>query len=261
LAALRIFTQKFSSAGFQSVVGGTIHAFPTSRLPPGSGSLASGVLASYNPQADLLNIASARKVKSLVLTAIHELGHRYYFRVLGNRGRKAWEQFFGENVGAPNVDKLIADWEAWAKRGGDGEYEDKKYGRFYFQYLPKLRKTDPDQAMWLTMVADKINLREAVTMSGPKKGSLPGLDQLIAKRKEAQVFLYPVTAYSGTSPAELFAETFSYYIGKGPQRIPEIVRVAFQKAVPQLKRGSMAKRVVSRYLVAKRRLTMTPQGW
>ena len=91
--------------------------------------------------------------------------------------------------------------------------------------------------MWTNIVLDKLRIIEDINpMTGiPKKGTVAGLDQLIARKGEAKVFLYPVSAYSATSPSELFAEVFAFYLKKGPLAVPEIVRDQFQRAVPILK--------------------------
>ena len=224
-----------TSKGFGGVSYGRVNAYPSGNVPV-SGHGSGSTMAMYNPSTDLVSLGAGKDVKRTLLDLIHELGHRYYFKKMGSRGRAAWEEFFEASQGSPNVDKLIADWERYVKNatGWDG----KKYGRYLFQYYSYLKKKDPEQTMWLEMVADKIDINEPSNAYGPKKGITPGLDQLIARKGEANVFLHPVTAYSATSPSELFAETFSHAIFYGPNTIPEIVRDVFKRAAPKAKMAS-----------------------
>lgn len=224
--------------GLGKVTGGRVMAYPGSTLPSsarGSGS----ALASYNIKGDVIRLAANDDVAAVHKTLVHELGHRAYFRTIGSQGRAAWEQFFGDNVKPLNVDSFLNNWQRhWEQPKG---WEAEKYGKYLAYYLKEV--ADEDEKMWLHLIADKVGIEEdydRITGS-PKRGTTPGFDQLMAKKDEVVVFLHPVTAYSGTDPAELFAETFSHYAVQGPGRIPEIVRYAFQQALPQFKAAHQIK--------------------
>jgi hypothetical protein len=166
---------------------------------------------------------------------------------MGSQGRKAWDEFFKSALGAPDVDHIISDWEKFVAAAT--KWDDVKYGRYLFQYYPELKKSAPEQAMWLVMLVHQLKIDEPQTIAGPKRGIVPGLDQLIAKKGEAKIFMHPVTAYSGTNPEELFAETFSHIVLYGPGRIPEIVRETFKRAVPQLRTSSLVGKVADTFIV------------
>jgi hypothetical protein len=230
---LRQVNSKLSSVGMSSVTGGKVFAYPTSTLPASAYSGAN-TLAYYNTSDGVMGLAVGREPEKALKSMIHELGHKAYYKVTSVEGRNAWRNFFESNSGAPNVDHIIKDWEAYTQHG---DWEAKKFGRFAAYYLKHLRKENSDEAMWVSLVVDKLKIEEDFNPNtgAPKKGIVPGLDQLIAKKGEAKVFLYPVTAYSGTNASELFAETFAHYIIDGPGRIPEIVLDAFHRALPEIR--------------------------
>lgn len=204
-----------------------------------------GAEASYNMSTDVVKVAMGGPLDNIVRAMVHELGHRVYFKSLGSQGRTAWEEFFGANVGAPDVESIIKDWEKYAEK-------DKKYGAWLGHYASHLKGAGDDTAlMWLSLIAGKINIQEDLNpMTGQprKKSDKPGLEQLKDRKSEVAVFLHPVSAYSGTNPEELFAEVMSYILVDGPQKVEPIVRDAFTRAVPAIR---LASRVASRYLEAR----------
>jgi hypothetical protein len=241
-AVIRSADSLLTRAGLGKAFGGRIQAWPSKRIPP-SGKGSHNTLASYNPKLDLLRLSAGGKFRSTVNTAIHELGHRWYFRVMGNRGRAAWTKFFGDNVATPDLSAVMAEWEKLAKQ--------LKYGAWFGHAVGHLTKKFPDQKMWILLAADKAGIQEEFDpMTGSpkkKKANRPGLEQMKEKLAEIKLFMHPVTAYSGTNPEELFAETFAYIVTEGPRRIPPIVRDAFRRAVPQAR----VARVATRYLEAR----------
>jgi len=232
-SSLTMVMRDVKSVGWSKGIGGKIHAYP-SRFVPVSGSGGGGTLALYNRKLDMFRIAVGGDADRVARTMTHEFGHRVYYRVMGNRGRNSWEEFFGSRVGKPDLRQIMKLWEDFAAKT--------KHGAWLGNFYPHLSKVAPDQVMWLEMSADSIGLVEKFnSMTGqPNKGkkNVPGLEVFKAKMGEIKVFLHPVTTYSGTNASELFAETFAFIISKGPRRIPEITRVAFGRALPQVKGGS-----------------------
>lgn len=217
-----------SSRGLGKVTGGRVMAYPGKALP-------GGALATYNIKDDVIRLAANDDVAAVHKSLVHELGHRAYFRTIGSQGRAAWEQFFGDNVKPLNVDSLLNNWERHWREPKDWEAE--KFGKYLGYYLHEV--ADPEEKMWLHLIADKIGIEEDFHKwtGSPTKKTVPGFIQLMQNRDKVKVFLHPVTAYSGKDAHELFAETFAYYAIQGPGRIPEIVRHAFQQALPQFKTG------------------------
>lgn len=225
-------------AGLGGGSGGRVFAFPGSRLP-GAAKGSAGANASYNIPTDTVRVAVGGSFRDILHSMVHELGHRVYFKALGGQGRKAWEQFFGDNVQPPDIDAILQKWEKWQ---ATGDHWSEKYGRYLSYFLSHLKeKGDQDTVMWLNLVAEKADIKEdlnPLTGSPRSKSSVPGLDQLLAKKNEIKTFLHPVSAYSGKNAEELFAEVMAYMLVDGPGRVPEIVRDAFGRAVPNMKTAS-----------------------
>ena len=229
--------------GMGKYVGGAVLAYPTRTLPPSAGGGGS-TLAMYRRTDDIMWIATGGDPRRVLQTFIHETGHRVYWRLMGNRGRATWEEYFKGNTGAPDVDTVVRAWEAWvaapAKAGVD-DWERVKYGRYLAYWIKHLMKSgENDLLMWTEIIADKAGVDEKIdSLTGsPKRNSVPGLDLILAKKNEIQSFLSPVTAYSATSAGELFAEVFAHYIVDGPTRIPPDVRAEFRRALPGIRMGS-----------------------
>lgn len=232
---LKATNRILSGRGLSAVTGGKVYAYPGTSLPASSRTSGSA-LASYSIKTDVIRLSANENVREVTRDLIHELGHRAYFKVIGSNGRAAWQQFFGENVKPLNIDGLLRKWASFLENPPE-DWEAQKYGRYLGYYL---KYVDKDDQMWLNLIAHKLGIEEGFNpLTGSPKKGLPGYDQLLARRDEVEVFLYPVTAYSGTDPEELFAETFSHYAMDGPGRIPEIVRYAFQQALPQFKVATM----------------------
>lgn len=230
---LREANQTLASRGFAAIARGRVFAYPSATLP-GSVRFGHSVLAAYRPSDDMMWLAAGGEPRKVLKSFIHEMGHRAYYKLVGSGGRNEWESFFEQNSGAPDVDRILRDWEQWQ---ASDDYDAKKYGKYLAYFLNYLLKKDPEEAEWLKILADKLNITEELNnfTGAPKPSTVPGYDQLLAKKQEAKVFLHPVTAYSATNPSELFAETFAYYCTLGGQAIPEIVRTKFREVLPQFK--------------------------
>jgi len=228
-------TKVLNAKGVGKAAGGKMHAWPSESVPM-SGRGRSGVLASYNPSHDLTRVAAGGNARQILNTLIHELGHRYYFKVMGGRGRQEWEKFFGAHVGKPDLDWIMREWETFA-------HENTFFGRWSPHFARYLKDTgNQDQLMWLQIAASAIGLKEEFhPLTGePRrtKKNRPGLDVVREALPKLEVFLHPVTAYSTVSAEELFAETFAHIVTHGPRRIPPIVRHAFRQAVPNARVAS-----------------------
>lgn len=230
---IRQTVRDLNGAGLGKAVGGRMQAWATPTVPI-SGAGGQHTAASYNPRLDLTRLAVDGKAPLIVRTLIHELGHRFYFKIMGSRGREAWRAFFGENVGKPDLSKVMRMWEEFAAK--------EKFGEWSPYFAQHLKKVDPDQLMWLEIASRAVGLDEEFDpLTGQprrKKKNRPGLEVVKEALPKLEVFLHPVTAYSTSHPDELFAETFSYIVVDGPRRVPAIVRYAFKQAVPQARIAS-----------------------
>jgi hypothetical protein len=237
-AVLESVDRSLSRVGLGAMAGGTVFCYPTSKLPP-SAFTGHNALASYMPSKDTLNVAVDAPASRLIRTILHELGHRTYYRVVAGRGRSAWSEFFEGGLGTPDINSIIKDWEGYI-----AVQPDEPRGRYLAYYMNHLRTSgDTNALMWLNLLAQKLDIREDFKSYGaPKKTSVPGLDQLLAKRSQAKVFLYPVTAYSGASAEELFAETFAEFTTGGGSKVHPLVEHAFNMTIPQFRSASFGVR-------------------
>jgi hypothetical protein len=240
---LREGERLLSAHGLRKYAGGIILAYPTRSLPPSVGHGA-GALAQYHIKQDIIWLTVGGGRQRTLLDFMHETGHRVYHRLLGNRGRTAWETYFETDTGTPDVDAVIRAWEDWAsapEQPGTNDWERVKYGRYLAYWLRHLNETGQhDLMLWTEIVTDKAGVAEKYdAMRGaPQRNQVPGLDTLISKRNEIKAFLTPVTAYSATSAGELFAEAFSHYIVEGPRRLHPKLTTELRRALPALKMAS-----------------------
>ena len=227
--------------GLGALVYGNVFVYPGARIPGTSGGM-----AWYRRSDDVMTVAAGSSIfikktpRRVLQTVIHELGHRAYYRLMGTRSRKAWEDFFELMSGSPpNLDTMIRRWEHFVSKAEDAKEERRR--RHFDLYYTGLTKHHPEEAEWLLIVVQSLGLRNEERYDSyhgfPTKSSKAAFDQLIARKGEVSVFLEPVTAYSATNPSELFAEVFAHYILYGPRTISGVVRAAFLKALPMLKSG------------------------
>lgn len=211
-------------------------AYPNKNLPR-SALVGSGTLAMYNYSNDTMWLSVGNEPQRVLKTLTHEIGHRVYRHMMGSIGRQAWEDFYDGNKGAPDVDAVLAVWDKYM---AEGDWEAKKYGKFFIYFIPWARKNNREIAAWAEIIWDALGTKEPFDpMTGaPKKGMVPGYDILKEKRNEIKVFMKPVTPYSATSAAELFAEVFAHTLVYGPQTIDSQVLDILQRAVPRMKVGA-----------------------
>lgn len=241
---LREGERLLSSHGLGRYAGGAILAYPTKVLPPSVGK-GGGSLAQYSVNRDIMWLTAGGGRQKTLLDFVHETGHRVYHRLIGNRGRAAWEAYFEGDTGAPDVDAVVRAWEAWASAPAQpdvrGDWERVRYGRYLAYWLRHLSDTGQhDLLMWTEIVTDKAGVDEQydAIRGAPQKNQVPGLDTVISKKNEIRAFLTPVTSYSATNASELFAEAFSHYVVEGPGKLHPKLRAELRRAVPSLKMAS-----------------------
>lgn len=237
--------------------GLTVLIYPTAGIPgrPSAN-------AWYNRKDDTAAIAvgsawfKKSSVSRMVQSMVHELGHRAYYRMMSNNGRRMWEAFYEEMQEPPDVDGMIRDWDAFV---ADAYDEKDRRRRSHFSgsegWYNTLNKQDREAATWLLMAVGNFNLDSGEKFDNrhgfPTVSSVPALDALKARKSEIMVFAEPVTAYSSTSAHELFAEAFAHYLAYGPRTLSPRLRAQFQMTLPKMKMASqhrMASRVVARFV-------------
>lgn len=236
----------YDSVGFGDSTGGRVFAFATDHL---TGAVShSRALATYTYTKDLIRLAvGGDSLTEVVHSLVHELGHRVYFKSLGSQAREAWKTFFSANTAAPDIDGLLRDWDTWAQEQMSSPYNYQREGARYLDfYRDHLRESgDKEAAMWWSLISWKIKdkLTPGLDARGHAKKGVPNdYEQIKAMKGDIKVFLHPVTAYSGTSAEELFAEVVAQWLNYGAATVPEIVQDIFRRVVPSM-------RVASRYQV------------
>lgn len=239
---LREGTRLLKANGLERYARGAVLAYPTRHLPASAGP--AGALAAYRRTDDIMWIAAGGDPKRVLQSFIHEVGHRVYWKMIGNVGWQAWNDYFESDTGTPDVDAVLRAWESWLAQPANPsdayDIDRVKNGRFFIVWMRHLLRTGQrEMAMWSEIIAQKAEVDEKLdSYSGtPKKNQTPGLDIIYAKKNEIRAFLTPVTAYSATEAGELFAEAFAHYIVEGPQRLHPKLRSELRKALPMLKVG------------------------
>ena len=215
----------------------TVFAYPTAYLPGRR-----NVNAYYQPSTDVVAIAAGSAwfknstITRMAQTMIHELGHRAYYQIVGDRGMDAWEDFFASMQEPLDVEAMIERWRAWVQESDDPKEQRRR--SHFGTWFPELHEEDPEAAQWLQIAVQSLGLNAEEKFDSyrglPTRTSMPALDELERRRHEVEVFAEPVTAYSTTSPSELFAEVFAHYILYGPRTIAPRVRAEFSRTLPSM---------------------------
>lgn len=176
------------------------------------------VAGNYNANKDSLTIfplgMSAGPQEE---TFIHEVGHRFYFRILSSRARLYWEEAFngrGAKIEKADVNNFI---KFYKKQRNPERIPRKEWSRIVDQ-----APIDPEsQAKFKYLShhipwaweADAEELREI----------------LLRDDVGDKVLQEYITDYGATDPWEAFAEAFQLYILKGPRRLGPWTRNFFEK--------------------------------
>ena len=164
---------------------------------------------------------------------IHEIGHRVYYRMLGNRGRAEWERTMEAGripITPAHIDEFV---DKFASKhtytlAGTGEVWD-------WEKVQAAAAADTSELSGVF-----VHLSKHMPMSARTPEAL---------RKKMKELLEPgetanreyVSGYAETNPAELFAEAFMTYVNKGPAAVPpwtrEQLRQALRAADVQLRKS------------------------
>lgn len=232
----------------------TVFVYPTSGIPGRP-----SAVAWYRHGDDTAAIAAGsswfgkRTPESMAQSMVHELGHRAYYQQMTPRGRQAWTDYFKTHQIDPGVDATIAAWEAFVADGGDAKEQRRRshFRTFYEQ----LHKEDPEKATWLLMTVTNPGLHAGERYDSyhgnPTAASTPALAELKARRDTVKVFNEPVTGYSSTNEAELYAEAFAHYVMHGPRTLSPTLRNQLERTLPALRKGARRLIVLAKGLAAK----------
>ncbi len=183
--------------------------------------------AIYNPQSDkmtMLPLGLIQEEKGLHRTFTHEIGHRFYFRVLPIQARNHWEETMSSQsvkITDEDVDRftdLVTKKVEQSTPSNLGETEDRL--RFI---LPHARDA-----------AEEAKFRELSNTSiiaffGGEAYSRSGYIERVRQSVGESVQIEEISEYANTSPMEAFAECFWMYVLKGPRSLGPWTRSFFER--------------------------------
>ena len=227
------------------------------------------VAGSYNIEKDRLFVFqlglahTKASTSSLYSTAIHELGHRLYFRYMPSQARTAWQAAFDSKYQAVTYDDVEIALELWNKAKQQAEenpgatvYTELERGGYPHSYTavadePDLAKkkvlsalmamgygADTRSTKELREILQSKFQREEDGDSGPPRDATPPwvvLDE-------------PLSDYGETNAIEAFAEAFRLYVDQGPGALPPGWRTALEDAAAAS--GMHLKKADSSYLLS-----------
>lgn len=203
-------------------------------------------VATYNRDADTVTLYSfslKEYGRGLHGTLIHEIGHRYYYRVLSPRARDYYNQVIGQ-AKIPLTDLHVQRYLDNVHYRQDGSIERTKERKYEAlnAYRHVMDSIDIAAMQWLI---------EEGTEDAPLeyRRLLPNqevpIDQQIALKRYMMThvgreipFEY-ITQYGNTEPVEAFAESFRLYVTRGPRALQRFVREVFERVTRQGRTASM----------------------
>jgi hypothetical protein len=230
LRHLGFFAKRIERTGFgKGLQGLNIEVSFADAKTLGSPNLDCGL---YNPASDALTIYPLGFIGSDGGTFTHEVGHRYWFRVLSNNARAHWTEVMAAQM--TEITKADVD-----------EFTDK-----YLAKHPDLYRTDLVALVNRTEddAERKAKFKELAEGSRPidvENGDTEKLRDVLTKYVGDKVHIEDISDYARTNPTEAFADAFRFYVLKGPNALGPWTRVFFERIVWG---GKMAHRIVARYL-------------
>jgi hypothetical protein len=149
----------------------------------------------------MLNCDAAHRFNDL-FTLIHELGHRYWYKIMASGQRDTYEDMFLGEVPALTVDDRERFWKAW-KNGG-------------YTLRGAKRHLKPDQYDLLKMYLD--DHRGVNLVPNEKLGYTEDVVHRHFVRPKLRLYSFDkqrpgsVTQYGSTSVEEDFAEVFAHHV-------------------------------------------------
>lgn len=168
---------------------------------------------------------------------IHEFGHRYYYREMETRSRRAWEDFYGGDIYEITEEQMKDILNYIRKRFEEMDFNDEGYWE----------EPDGEEFDWSTsqsaveMFLDEYENRNSSKAIQRLKNEIPHIntddvDEIIERLRSfwgefhvgVPLMKHEVSDYGNTDPKEAFSETFlKYVLGK---EIDSTVKYEFERA-------------------------------
>ncbi len=182
------------------------------------------VAGQYQPAADMLTmfpLGLSGRTRGAGSTLIHEIGHRFYFRVLSPRARGAWDA----RIEAQLVVITPAAVRAWGEALAP-MYQTPSSERWRFNVMEIAAKaTSPEQAAQFRYLAK----HHPAYAAADTAAGLVGHHQEFSVGEAVAV--EHITDYGATNPHEAFAEAFRLYVLRGPRALGPWTRSFFERIV------------------------------
>lgn len=188
---------------FANAFYGNIYVVPHNKIH--------GYLAYYSPATDsiVLNSTLLKKtsIKDSIRTMIHELGHRFYKKVLNIKEKEAWETYYSSLISNPYNPNI-------APKIGNSVYLDVG--------LSFNTKTEPGEDLIDEIKLDSTGLVHNYYFKD-------GEGRAYFTDGDLSALGYFPTLYAKTDPEEFFCETISYYVmGQLRASIKEVLEKEFE---------------------------------
>ena len=197
--------QEIIQAGFKDALDGlTVHVrFDRTDMTAGQ----------YNREKDRLDIFPLGMTAGKgATTFIHEVGHRFYFRMMSNRAQQHWEDV----IETRQVKITPEDVGVFMGKIWDVKYRDRELVQ-----LVQRSKFDPETKAKFNYLAD----HNPAYTSEPKEVG----DHHLKFNVGEKVTIEHISDYGATNPWEAFAEAFQLYVRKGPRAIGPWTRDFFER--------------------------------
>ena len=185
-------------------------------------------------------------------TLTHELGHRIYFQLMGNQGRREWEKYYEDR--REKMSEAEIDYVAGLLNDAETAYAQEVGAH------PTITPARSSRSVFLS-ARRALESEDALTNRAPvQERARRLLDQALLPRSSAAKELFAnvrtaedaaealrrgvredildtaipdefVTQYAETNPEELFAEAFEDYVVKGPRGLPPGIRDQLERAL------------------------------
>jgi len=198
LKNLQVMGKRIQKAGFGKSIQGLLVKVSFDRDDLRSGS--------YNREMDDLFI---HHLGLLGDTFVHEIGHRFYYRILSTRARRYWEEIIKDQTVEVNLDDI---------KEFVGRYSEAKR-----KEILKLLGKEKD----LIKRAKFSFLQEHFPAFTRDKSEI--LKFYDKNYKGEEVYLEEISDYARENPVEAFAEVFRLYISKGPRALRSMIKQIFKK--------------------------------
>lgn len=184
--------------------------------------------AMYTPGTDrmtMLSLGLIQEEKGLHRTFTHEIGHRFYFKVLPSQARSHWEEVMtarGVTVTKEDVLHFADIVNRKVEQSGVSKMMEKEDR---LQAVLPQAKSEEEEAKFR-----ELNDTPLISFFGDESYSYSQYVQRLESNSVDQVVqLEEISEYANTSPMEAFAECFWMYVLKGPRALKPWTRGFFER--------------------------------